>query len=110
MDDRTRRLGENEVLFREINERLEGLNKTFSTMTDKIEFVCECGQLGCIERFAMTAAEYEELRGDATTFAVRRGHEIVDIEEVVADRKSYVVIRKKPGAPAALAAAEDPRS
>jgi hypothetical protein len=110
MDARTRRVGENEALFREINERLEGLNEAFSTMTDKIEFVCECAEVSCIDRFPMTAGEYEQLRGDPTTFAVKPGHEAADMEEVVADRKTYVVIRKKPGTPAALAAANDPRS
>lgn len=110
MDARTRRVGENEALFREINERLEGLNEAFSTITDKIEFVCECAELGCIDRFPMTVAEYEQLREDPTTFAVKPGHEAVDVEEVVANRDTYVVIRKKPGDPAALAAANDPRS
>lgn len=110
MEARARRVGENEALFREINERLEGLNEAFSPMTDKIEFVCECAELACIERFPMTVAEYEELRGDPTTFAVKPGHETADVEEVVAKRDTYMVIRKKPGNPAALAAANDPRS
>ncbi len=53
MSQRERQVGLNETLFREINERLEELNKTFSEFTDKMELVCECGVRTCIERFPM---------------------------------------------------------
>ncbi|MBA2569130.1 MAG: hypothetical protein H0V11_07260 [Actinobacteria bacterium] len=110
MDSRAERIGTNETLFREINERLEGLNQSFSELTDKIEFVCECGLGTCIERFSMDVADYEKLRGDPTTFAVKPGHEILDVEDVVDEHGHYVVVRKKAGEAAALAVAEDPRS
>jgi hypothetical protein len=110
MNSRQQQVGMNETLFREINERLEELNKSFSEFTDKIEFVCECGVGTCIERFAMGVAQYETLRSDPTTFAVKPGHELLDVEEVVEEHGHYNVVRKKPGEPAAVAVAEDPRS
>ena len=110
MTPRERRVGLNETLFREINERLEELNKTFSEFTDKMELVCECGVRTCIERFPMDVSSYERLRADPTTFAVKRNHEIPDVEDVIEEHADYLVVRKKPGDPAAVAVAEDPRS
>jgi hypothetical protein len=110
MSPREQRVGMNETLFREINERLEGLNRSFSEFTDKMELVCECGVRTCIERFSMEVAEYERLRADPTTFAVKRGHALPDIEDVIEEHDQYLVVRKKPGEPAAVAVAEDPRS
>ena len=110
MTSREQQVGMNETLFREINERLEELNKTFSEFTDKMELVCECGVRTCIERFPMDVAEYERLRADPTTFAVKPGHELLDIEDVIEEHGHYNVVRKQPGDPAALAVAEDPRS
>src|SRR5215210_7838750 len=110
MDERQERLGRNEALFREINERLEGLNETFSAVSERIEVVCECGQSSCIERFSMSVREYEALRRDPTTFAIRPGHEIADVETVVERGAEYVVVRKHAGEPAKLAANEDARS
>ena len=110
MDERARRIGENEILFREVNERVEALNEAFNAVTDRVSIVCECGQLECIERISMSLAEYEDVRREPTAFAVIPGHELPDVETVVAEGEAYAVVRKHEGAPAALAADEDPRS
>lgn len=110
MDRRQEQIGLNEAMFRKINERLETLNQPFSTLTDKIEFVCECGRRTCIERFPMQVDDYERLRADPTTFAVLKGHDTEDVEEIIEDRGDYVVVRKHRGEPSALAAEEDPRT
>ena len=97
-----------QTLFREINERLEELNKTFSEFTAKMELICECGVLTCIERFPMDVGEYEHLRADPKTFAVKPGHELPDVEDVIEEHDHYLVVCKKPGDPAAVAMAKDP--
>ena len=56
MDKRAKRVGENEVLFREINERLRELGESFSLVSDTTEFVCECANTSCTERVRMTLA------------------------------------------------------
>jgi hypothetical protein len=61
MDERERRLGLNEALFREVNERLQGLNEAFGAVTNRIELVCECADPGCAERITLTLKEYEDL-------------------------------------------------
>jgi len=54
-------------LFREVNERLEGLAKAFET-TAGIEsaFTCECADLHCLEQVSMTVDEYEAVRRHRT--------------------------------------------
>ena len=110
MNERERRIGENEALFRQVNERLQEVNEAFGWLSGTFQIVCECGNSSCIERIALTPSEYEALRGDPTTFAVLRGHDAPYVESVVADRDDYVVVRKTPGAPAELAADLHPRS
>ena len=110
MDERTQRIGENEILFREVNERVESLNEAFNAFTERFSIVCECGQLSCVERISMTLSEYEAVRADPTTFAIVPGHEIPDVETVIAERGEYAVVMKHAGGPAELATEEDPRS
>lgn len=108
-DDRKRRIGENEILFRQVNERLEQLNETFGSMTGEAAYVCECGNPACIDQITLTLGEYEEIRRDPTLFAIVPGHELPDVEEVVSEAAGHHVVRKKPGGPAELAVAHDPR-
>jgi AraC-like DNA-binding protein len=107
--ERERRIGLNESVFREVNERIEDAASSFG-LTDQLSFVCECGDRDCVQQISMTRAEYEALRTEATHFAVFPGHEIADVEEIVERRKGYDVIRKREGQPAKVARETDPKS
>ena len=109
MADRPRRIALNEALFREVNERVEAVNQQFGERAADAQFVCECGDDRCIERIQLTLDDYESLRSDATHFAVRTGHEIPDVERVVAERDGYLVVAKT-GFEQSLAEETDPRS
>jgi hypothetical protein len=110
VDDRGRRIGQNEVLFREVNERLRELGEGFSIVAEQAEFVCECGSSACTEHVQMTLAEYEQVRSDPKRFFVRPGHELPEYEKVVEERSGYLVVEKLPGGPAGIAIRDDPRS
>jgi len=110
VDERAARIGLNEALFREVNERVKAINVGFGEPLPETDFVCECGLDSCTERVRMTLAAYEELRTDPTHFAVRPGHQIPDVETVVEQHEDYVVVEKHAGDPAGLAAETDPRS
>ncbi|MCW2963275.1 MAG: hypothetical protein JWO17_527 [Actinomycetia bacterium] len=98
-----------QVVFREINEKLEGLNASFSEIIPLGDFVCECADLTCIERIEMTVAEYEQLRAHPTRFAVCHGHVSPDAERVVEKRSGYTIVEKL-GAGSEYAARFDPRA
>jgi hypothetical protein len=110
VDERARRVGRNEALFRTINEEIEKLEQASAFPQDDLTIVCECGDLLCDDRFLVPVRAYEEVRGDPTTFFVLPGHEKPEFEDVVDRAERYFVVRKRPGEPAQLAAATDLRS
>ena len=109
MSSREERIGLNEAVFREVNERIEGLAETFDLKTQSLDLICECGDANCVERLSMTTAEYEEIRSEAHQFAVHPGHEYPDVESVVARLKGYDIVRKNEGVPKQIAEQTDPR-
>ena len=109
MDERKRRIGLNESIFREANERIEELNQTFATLTDELVLVCECGYGDCTEKISMSVTEYEELRADSAHFAIVHGHEIPDVESVIEEHEGYDVVRKDDGVAQKIAEVTDPR-
>ena len=108
-DDRERRIGKNEALFREVNERLERVAEAVQATTERLEILCECGDETCTERIEVPLPEYERVRQDSTLFFVCRGHEKPDVENVVEQNNRYSVVRKKDGPAAELARELDPR-
>jgi hypothetical protein len=110
VDERERRIGRNEALFRQVNERLEEMNTGFEELTDVMALVCECADLDCSEQIEMSHSDYEEIRSDPTLFAVKPGHEAAGVEEVVRRTGGFDVVRKAAGQPTRLAEATHPRS
>ena len=109
MDDRERRMGENEAIFREVNERVRETNETFDAEARVAEFVCECGSAACTGHVRMTLDDYERVRADAATFFVLPGHDEPVVETTVARHEDYWIVRKHAGEAEALARRTDPR-
>jgi hypothetical protein len=111
MGERERRIGRNEALFREVNEHVESLNRGIAEASDRqMHIVCECGDLACAESLTVPIGKYEEVRGDATLFFVKPGHEAADIEAVVEHTVGFDVVRKHAGDAQLVAEETDPRS
>jgi hypothetical protein len=73
-DSRAGKVGENEALFRSVNEQIESLSETFSVATDTITIVCECGDRDCVEQLEIPVRAYEDVRADPSLFIVLPGH------------------------------------
>jgi hypothetical protein len=111
MDEGRRRRAENEAVFREVNERIEGLQRTFAvTENEPLHLVCECDRLDCSDRLDVPLEVYEITRQDSARFLIRPGHEDPAVEDVVDTGGGYVVVRKHRGEPAQVAAESDPRT
>jgi hypothetical protein len=108
VDERTRKLGLNEAVFREVNESLEAVAIEIGGKRH-LDLVCECSRPHCIDRIVLEPTEYERLRADGTLFAVVAGHEEPDVEEIVERNDKYDVVRKLAGEPARIAELTDPR-
>jgi hypothetical protein len=105
-----KKLGRNETLFRQVNERLKELGEGFSIVAERADFVCECSDERCAEAVQLTLEEYERVRSDARWFLVVRGHERPEIESAVWDLGERVLVVQKRDEAADMAIAEDPRS
>ena len=92
--ERQVRAARNQSLFREVNERLEGLAETFQFIAEHTAFTCECADTQCIEPINMTLAEYEAVRAEPNQFAVLFGHVYTDVEYIVTESDRFVVVAK----------------
>lgn len=89
---RKHQIARNEALFRAVNERVQEVSEDRATLTT--DFVCECGDEECTETIPLRDEEYEHVRADPLLFAIVPGHEIPDVEEVVAENQRFYVVRK----------------
>jgi hypothetical protein len=108
MNERRRRIGENEAIFRSVNEQVKALNATLSTTTNTIRVVCECGTRSCTDQIEIRPDAYEAVRADSTLFITKPGHDFPETEQVISKSDRHWVVRKDPGLPTRIARATDP--
>jgi|SRR3954468_14313142 len=94
MDERERRMAQNEALFREVNERIDELGEVQQDQPLPRDYLCECANSDCTFRVPLTGEEYERVRADAAQFAVLPGHYTPEIEELVSEGPRYWVVKK----------------
>jgi hypothetical protein len=100
MEERLERQARNEALVREVNERINTLDRgaAGSGAVDGVEtfrFHCECGREGgCPEPIWMTLEEYEVVRRQDDRFALAPGHETHGLEHVVESNDRFVIVDK----------------
>ena len=109
MTERKERIVRNEIVFREVNEQVEGLSGAASP-GESFPIVCECGSGDCTDVINIDWVDYEAVRAHPERFVVTPGHQIEDVEDVLEERDTFTVVAKKPGAPRRLAAATDHRT
>jgi hypothetical protein len=106
---RQQRAARNQSIFREVNEQVVKLGNGNGTRADELQqFVCECADLECIEPIDVAPQEYEDVRGQGTTFIVAPGHAYPDVERVILESGRFTVVEKI-GAAAELSRSNDPR-
>lgn len=109
MVSREERVARNEAGARDINERIEDSYGSHRLDT-YLSIVCECGLAECDAFLRVTKSEYEDVRADPRRFLIERMHLIADVEDVVAETDRFIVVEKREGEPAEVAARTDPRS
>ena len=90
----------------------EGVETAFEAEPQdaSLYFICECGLEQCDRTVRITKAEYERVRSDPRQFVIFRDHLIPDVEQVVSDGDTFLVVAKREGTPAEVAIQEDPRA
>jgi len=102
LEERKRRVGENEGVFRSVNELVRPLDRNWMTI------LCECGDRRCLDQVVIAQEEYARVRADSTSFILRPGHDIDATEKVVSKNVEFWIVQKHPGLPANVARATDP--
>jgi hypothetical protein len=102
IDERAERGAYNQALFREVNEQIQALltdpnvARDFGAAAPAPEWVCECANVGCMERVPVTADGYAFVRAIGSRFLVSpdEEHVFTDIEDVVDRFTDYWVVEK----------------
>jgi hypothetical protein len=95
VDERERRVAENELLFNAVNTQILTLGEALPGDGDApFSIICECGDDGCTERVELERARYEAVRSEPARFVVLRGHELPDTETIVDTGDDYFVVEK----------------
>jgi hypothetical protein len=98
MEERARRVVENEAKFRLVNERIQTVVSEDDVLSaepgETIFIVCECGAIDCTKTIGIPVSTYEWARAASERFVVAAGHDLPDIERVVRDGDGYAIIEK----------------
>jgi hypothetical protein len=109
VDARQERIARNEALFREVNERIQEVNRSLGA-DGHADFICECGDEDCTKPVTLSVAEYEQARRDPTHFIIAPRHQLPDVEHTVARTERYAIVAKDRPTTARISVEQDPRS
>lgn len=103
----SRRLIENEVVFRQYNERVRqnfdeiveearATNQEYLLPEDNtpLFFYCECSDADCRKRIKMKPSLYSTIHNNRRHFIILNGHETDKIERIVSTENNYAVAEK----------------
>ena len=91
MNERVRRIADNEQRFRVFNDQVRAVRDELDADAG---FACECGNAACRERIEMSLEDYAHVRSERRWFAVVPGHEIPDVERVIERHDTHNVVEK----------------
>ena len=101
-EGRVERRVRNQVLSREVNNRILDVNDSFG-VDDDGAFLCECSDLACEVTVSMSVTEYREIRADPTRFLTAPGHLEPAVDRVVNEGEHYWIVETVPGEPSKIA-------
>jgi hypothetical protein len=91
MSPRASRYAKNQALFREVNERIAELSRTWWA-GQRLQIICECANTGCVERFDVPLPEYERVRKHPDWFLIKPGH-VTEAAQVIEQHEGYEIVK-----------------
>jgi hypothetical protein len=92
MSPREDRQARNEVLFRDVNERIADLADKGLSLDFHV--ICECAQIGCGTMLRIELDDYRRVRAHPRRFLIAPGHAVPEIEDVVVQQDDFQVVEK----------------
>jgi hypothetical protein len=86
-----------QALFREVNEQIEKLSDGWELFDGSLSVLCECGRPGCNEPIDVPRTLYDDVRAAQNRFLLKAGHEIEDVDAVIARHDGYVIADRGDG-------------
>jgi hypothetical protein len=84
---------QNELIFRDSNERIRRVQRELEMDVQTVPFICECSDIWCHTVVHLTASEYERVRGRDEWFLIAPEHDASDGE--IAERSDRFWILEK---------------
>jgi hypothetical protein len=88
----SQRLARNQVIFREVNERLRELAD--GVPDGKADYLCECSDVHCADKIELRLPEYESVRARPKSFFIVPGHQRLEVERVTDELETYMIVEK----------------
>jgi hypothetical protein len=92
--EREIRAARNQALFRAVNEKLRSVSAALDSAAETVVVACECADTSCLEMLEIAPQEYLVVRENPRRFVVLPGHIYPDVEIVVGENATYVVVEK----------------
>lgn len=86
-------MGAIEATIRGLNAELVGRLEPHDGAT--LELLCECSATTCSSPVEVSLGDYVEIHQDPDCFIVRHGHQVAAVEDVVASRDDWLVVRTR---------------
>ena len=85
-----RRIARHQAARRTVNNALAAGRGDLDT--EQMPFLCECGVLGCNTLIEISGRDYRDLRDHPRRFAVRAGHDVTEVDRVIARYPTGTVV------------------
>jgi hypothetical protein len=94
MASRSTRKEQNQVRFREANERLHDAVEDHVQEAQRVPFICECADDDCLGTLNVLPSEWEAVASKPNHYLLEAGHLRIEGEEVVGSISDYEIARK----------------
>jgi hypothetical protein len=91
--NREERVAKNEILFREVNERILQIEGD-RWRVDPVDFMCECGDIDCLRVVQLSVDDYERCAAIQRTSASSPATRCLTSRTVVETHPHYLVVEK----------------
>jgi hypothetical protein len=84
---------QNELIFRDANERIRRAQQEIAVQADTVPFICECSDVRCHTIVQMSVAEYEDVRAGEMRFLIAPDHDATDGDVVERGERFWVLAK-----------------
>ena len=93
--ERELRAAQNQMMFRSVNDRIMEAGEKVGDSTEGLDFSCECADDMCVEKIRLSPHQFLGIESEVNRFIVLRGHELPEVEDVIAERDGFLIVSKR---------------